>query len=290
MIYFLFVAFFFLLLSPSFPSSEKLIVTSIFPIYDFTREITKDKAEVFLLLGPSSDPHHFEPRPKDLSLIRKADFLVYGGGVIDPWIKRIISSLKGSKVHTVDSLKGLEIKEVSGRKDPHVWLDLDLAQRMVDNILEGLCEKDRENCSFYSTNANSYKERLRELERKFSKELSECRVKTIVHIGHGSLFYLARKYGFDYLHLYPVHRESEPKPKDLKRLKEAIRSSSARYVFYERTSNQKLVDSVVRELNVEKILLDPLETLPKGKEGTSFIEGMEENLRSLKRGLECTRY
>lgn len=268
-------------------SAKRLIVTSIFPLYDFTREIVRERSEVILLLEKGIDPHHFEPKPKDLAILRRADFFVYGGGVIDPYVKRMTRSLKGSKLKMIDASRGLELKEISGKRDPHVWLDLDLSQKMVDNIKEALCEKDAENCEFYRKNAEEYKDRLKALEKKFRDELSSCRVKTIIHIGHGSFGYLSEKYGFDYFSLYPVHKESEPKPKDLLRLKEEVRKSSAKYIFYERTSNQKLVDSIVRELKIEKVPLDPLESIPKERQSITFIEGMEENLSNLKRGLEC---
>ena len=75
--------------------SEKLsIVTSIFPYYDFARNIIGDKADVKLLLSPGNEPHHYEPSPSDIVAIEECDIFIYNGGEMTSGLKMCLTRLK----------------------------------------------------------------------------------------------------------------------------------------------------------------------------------------------------
>ncbi len=89
---------------------EKLkIVTTLFPQYDFTREIGKDKVDVALLLPPGTESHSFEPSPKDIVNIQKSDLFIYTGEAMEPWAHKLIETIKGKKVVVVDTSAGIEL-------------------------------------------------------------------------------------------------------------------------------------------------------------------------------------
>ena len=71
--------------SKTYGEHKLKIVTTLFPQYDFSKEIAQDKADVSLLLPPGVEPHDFEPTPMDIVGISKADIFVYTGKYMEPW-------------------------------------------------------------------------------------------------------------------------------------------------------------------------------------------------------------
>lgn len=73
---------------------EKLqIVTTIFPAYDFARQIAGDRAEVTMLLSPGEELHSYEPSPKDMIAIEECDIFIYVGGESDTWMKDVLEAV-----------------------------------------------------------------------------------------------------------------------------------------------------------------------------------------------------
>lgn len=280
------------LLFPLIAYGKTKVVASIFPFYDFTREIVRERGHVHLLIRPGTDLHHFEPRPSDISTLKDADFFVYGGKEIEPWAEKIGKTVRSQPPYFINVSEGLVLKTTDGAtKDPHVWLDFSYAERMVDNIVENLAQKDRGNAGFYRRNGETYKDKLRDLDRRYMKTLSSCRIRTIVHAGHYSFGYLAKRYDLDYVSAYPVGMESEPKPGQIAKMKETIRKNGARYVFYEEIVNPKVAKILSTELGVGMLRLNSGGNVSKRdfEKGVTFIQIMEDNLENLKRGLECTQ-
>jgi zinc transport system substrate-binding protein len=97
-----------------------------------------------------------------------------------------------------------------GGMDPHIWLDFANAQRMVDNIADGMCNKDPENREYYKANAVAYNEKLKQLDAKYKEELATCTKHGFLHGGHYAFGYLAKRYGLQYESVSAVNPDSEP--------------------------------------------------------------------------------
>ncbi len=115
----------------------KIITTLFPPQYDFANEIVKDKGEVKLLLPPGGvEAHSYEPTPKDIVDIRKADVFIYTGKYMEPWAEKMIKEIDDSTI-VIDISKGIELVDEEDwehnhehhGKDPHIWLDPVYAQR-----------------------------------------------------------------------------------------------------------------------------------------------------------------
>ena len=101
--------------------SKPLIVTTLFPQYDFARQLVKDKAEVVLLLSPGVESHDFEPTPSDIILINKADLFIYTGDEMEPWVAKILDSIDNKDLAIIDVSEGVEtICEEENREHNHV--------------------------------------------------------------------------------------------------------------------------------------------------------------------------
>ncbi|MEK4064090.1 MULTISPECIES: metal ABC transporter substrate-binding protein [Paenibacillus] len=96
------------------PAADKLdIKVSFYPMYEFTKNVAGELADVEVLVPAGMEPHDWEPTAQDMAKITDADVLVYNGAGMEGWVEQVLDSASGSKMVTVEASKGLEIKEGS---------------------------------------------------------------------------------------------------------------------------------------------------------------------------------
>ena len=294
-------------------SGKIKVVTTLFPLYDFTRNIGRDKVDVQLLLPPGMEAHSFEPKPNDIIKANRADLFVYTNRYMEPWAADIIGGLDTRKILVVDTSRGARLMkplegaehdhdseghghEEDGRHDheggadPHIWLDFRNAQIMVDNILAGLIAKDSANREYYTANALAYKAQLAELDNRYRNGLSTCRKKVFLHGGHYAFGYLANRYGLRYESAYAVSADSEPTPAKIMDLIKKMRASGLRYVYTEELVEPRIADTIARETGATILRLHGAHNISKDDlaEGATFLSLMDRNLKNLRIGLQCT--
>ncbi|MCL5432355.1 MAG: zinc ABC transporter substrate-binding protein, partial [Patescibacteria group bacterium] len=199
------------------------VITTLYPLYDFVKNVGQDKAEVTLLLPPGVEPHAFEPKPNDVMAINQADVFVYTGKFMEVWAEDILKGVTNKDLKAVDTSEGIKLilsefhdeDEPAGSSDPHIWLDFNNAQVMVDNITQGLIEKDPINKDFYLANAVSYKKKLQELDEQYKTILNTCKIKDVVYGGHYAFGYLTKRYGLNYVAAQGIAPDSEPTANDM---------------------------------------------------------------------------
>ena len=283
------------------------IVATLFPLYDFAREIGGDKADVTLLLPPGVEAHSFEPKPGDMITINNAGIFLYTGKYMEPWVEKILQATDNKNLIVIDTSKGVTLRKNTsehkeedhgqniqghnehGAYDPHIWLDFVNAQKMVDSILEGLTRQDPANKDFYAKNAAAYKTKLQALDEKFRKTLSACKKDTFVHSGHFAFNYLASRYNLHYISAYGGSPNAEPTPGKIIELKKFILEHAIKYIYYEELITPRIADILNKETGVQLLKLSGAHNIGKDdlKQGKTFIGLMEENLTNLKVGLEC---
>ena len=104
-------------------SSKKIkVVATIFPVYDFLREIGGDKIDLTMLMTPGAETHSYEPTPKDMTTVSNADFFAYVGGDSDEWVDKILDGNKNDKMKVVtlmDCVKTVDEEHVEGMEEEH---------------------------------------------------------------------------------------------------------------------------------------------------------------------------
>jgi zinc transport system substrate-binding protein len=282
-------------------SSRLKVITTLFPLYDFARNVAGDKARVTLLLPPGMEPHSFEPKPGDMLKVMSADLLVYSGKSMEPWVEGILKGVENKNLLIVDSSTGINLVEQReatdkddhghghGKADPHVWLDLSKAEKMVDNILEGLVTKDPTNREYYKGNAEAYKVRKREMDEKYRTTLLTCKNRMFVHGGHFAFGYLANRYNLHYISAYRGSPDAEPTPKRLIELKNVLKRFNLHYVFYEELITPRVAEIISRETGAALLKLHGAHNVTREEleKGITFLSIMENNLNNLMVGLEC---
>ena len=277
------------------------VVTTLFPLYDFTRNIAGGKAHITLLLPPGVEPHSFEPKPGDMLRVMAADLFIFSGGSMEPWAAGILKGVENKELVVVDCSKGVDLAEQEeasdgdshghghGKIDPHIWLDLSKAQVMVDNILEGMVTKDPTNREYYRANAEKYKAKLREMDQEYRRALSTCKKHMFVHGGHFAFGYLARRYNLQYISAYHGSPDAEPTPRRLIELKNVLKRLQLHYVFYEELITPRIAEIISRETGASLLKLHGAHNISREEleQNLTFLSIMESNLRSLRTGLEC---
>ena len=287
-----------------------VIITTLFPLYDFARTIAGDKAEVTLLLPPGVEAHSFEPRPDDVVKTAKAGLFIYTNKFMEPWADKFISGLDTTAVTVVDASKGITLQPARSKHhhhtdqhkkgadahhhhqhpamDPHIWLDLGNAQLMVDTIATAISAKDPSNSTTYAAHATALKQQLAQLDTDFRNGLSQCGKKTFLHGGHYAFGYLANRYGLQYEAAVSVNADAEPNPARMIELIKQVKNSGLKYVFSEEMVSPRLTEAIAQETGAKVLTLHNLHNVSKDdlQAGTNYISLMRKNLANLKTGLE----
>jgi zinc transport system substrate-binding protein len=295
----------FLLLSPPPPpalgADRLVVVASIFPLYEFAREVGGERVSVTLLIPPGSEAHHWEPRPSDVARLKQAGLFLYLGDFFETWAPRLarsagvkssLAAAAGLPLLHADIPRGPRAGEgnaMKARFDPHPWLDFSLCARMVDAVAAGLSRLDPPGAALYGGNASRYKDRLIEVELSYRKGLVSCANREFVFTGHAAFGYLAERFRLTQVPLYGLSPDSEPTPKAVAEAITLVRRKNLPVVFYDPLAGPKLADSIARETGATTLPLFPGHeiTPAQWKEGVTFIGFMEQNLANLKRGLGC---
>ncbi len=280
------------------------VVTTLFPLYDFAKNISGENVDLFLLMPPGIEPHGFEPRPEDIMRINRADIFIYTGKHMEVWAEKILNSVDNKSLVIVDSSKGIKfirsaeaLDDMNNHKhdhaygiDPHVWLDFENAKKMVDNIVQGFIMADPANKAIYIRNAEKYKSSITELDDKFRKALASCKTRYIIHGGHYAFNYMSKRYGFNYISAYHgLSPDAEPSPQSLVELMKKMKKYNTKYIFYEELVSPRIAEMIARETGAELLKIHAAHNLTRDEwhEGATFIKLMEKTLESLKIGLQC---
>lgn len=276
----------FLHMNQSLSSDKIKVITTLYPQYDFTRQIGDDKVEVSLLLPPGVESHSFEPKPQDIFKINKADILIYTSKYMEPWIEDILKGITNKNLLVIDVSRGINFIGT----DPHIWLDFDNVKKITQNIVTGLIKKDSHNQDFFFKNAEEYNKKLTETDEKFKKAFSNCRLKTFVFGGHFAFGYFVKRYNLNYISPYKgFSPDAEPTPKALIHIIKILKSYNIKVIYYEELLSSKFSEVLSKEVKVELLPLNAAHNVTDNdlKSNITFLDIMNKNLVNLKKGLEC---
>ena len=220
------------------------IVTTLFPNYDFARQIAGDKAEVTLLLDPGVESHDYDPSPADIIAINEADLFIYTGDSMEHWVTGIVDSLEKDSVTIVDASANISLvksakipHENEGREatleyDPHIWTSPKNALIMINTILDAIIKKDPDNKEYYQQNAEAYASEIRKLDTEFREIAQNAKYNTIYFGGRFALIYFVQEYGLAYMSAFDsCSSETEPSAKLITNIIEAMKKNGATVVY-----------------------------------------------------------
>jgi zinc transport system substrate-binding protein len=276
------------------------IVTTFYPMYEFSKQVAGDNADVTVLVPGGTEPHDWEPTPKDIAKITDADVFVYNGAGFESWVPDVLGNLQGSKVKVVEATKDIPLlqggaedaqQHVKEHKaagtDPHVWLDPVLAQQEVANIAAGLAEKDSAHADQYKKNAEGYAAKLKELDASFQSGLASAKGKEFV-TAHQAFGYLAKRYSLTQEPIAGLDPEQEPSAAEMANIVKFAKEHQVKTIFFETLVSPKVAETVAREIGAKTDVLNPLEGLTEEEKakGLDYVGVMKGNLEALKKALQ----
>ncbi|SHJ23212.1 metal ABC transporter substrate-binding protein [Desulfofundulus thermosubterraneus] len=282
------------------PADGKIaVVATIYPLYDFARQVGGDRVEVTRLLPAGAEPHTWEPTPRDMAALTRAKVFIYNGAGMEPWVQRQLGMLEEKGVKVVEASRGVDLitgspehrhehnegkarEEIAG-VDPHVWLDPVLAQEMVKNIRDAFMAVDPDHASYYKSRAEEYIAELRDLDREYRQAAQSFKRQEIV-TSHAAFGYLARRYGLRQVPVMGLSPESEPDPAHMREIVAFCRKHNVKYIFFETLVSPKISQALAREVGAQTLVLNPGGNITPEEEsrGENYLSIMRQNLVNLK--------
>lgn len=274
------------------------IVTTVFPFYDFVKNIVGDRAEVTMLLPTGADVHSFEPTAQDVIKIKESDLFINIGSGADPWTDVVIEDSINDGIYVVSASEFIDKEHLyydheashghNYNFDEHIWTSLSNAEDIVEGICNALMRIDEKNAQYYKKNAEAYENKIDRLDEKFETVTEYSKRNTIVFADSFPFAYLADDYDLRYISAFPgCSSESEPSAQSIAKIIDVVKKENIPIVFYTETSNQRVADMICEETGAEKFLFHSCHTVTKKQfeGGTTYLELMEENLKALKKAL-----
>lgn len=306
--------------------TDKLsIVTTIFPEYDWVREILGDKAdnaEITMLLDNGVDLHSYQPTADDIVKISDCDLFIYVGGESDEWVEdalrnaangnmKVINLLEvlGDSVKTEEIVEGMqeeehehedaeehehedaEEHEHEEEADEHVWLSLKNAKMLVRVISKALQELDPDSKDIYAANADAYVKKLSALDAEYQTAVDAASNKTILFGDRFPFRYLVDDYGLRYYAAFVgCSTETEAGFETISFLAKRVDEWKLPCVLTIEGAQHKIAETVVRNTtakNQRVLTMDSMQstTSKDVKNGTTYLSVMEKNLSVLKEAL-----
>ncbi|MFW5784603.1 MAG: metal ABC transporter substrate-binding protein [Chitinispirillaceae bacterium] len=287
-------------------TEDKLILTSFYPIYIATLNVTGDIPGIQVVnMTPSQTGclHNYQLTPSDAGRIEKASVLVVNGGGMESFLDKAVSL--NEKLLLLNASTEIEFMHVKGDHheeehkcedhdhihhhhhhheiNAHVWVSISNAIKQVNTIAEGLAQWDSANSAQYKENAESYIQKLKLLKEKMHRELDSLSDRTIVTF-HDAFPYFAREFGLDVAAVIAQEPGSEPSAAELIGLVKTIREKNVKALFVEPQYVSSTARTISRETGMSLYTFDPVATGPLHKD--AYLEIMERNLKALKEALK----
>ncbi|MBI5227845.1 zinc ABC transporter substrate-binding protein [Candidatus Micrarchaeota archaeon] len=266
------------------------VVTTIYPVYDITKNLTFGLADVSSLIPAGVEPHEYEPTPSQVADLQNANVFVISGLGFDAVEGKLASSLS-KKVNVIVASEGIGLMDATGEeakempKDPHIWLSPQRMIIMTQNIKDGLEQTDPGNKNKYETNAAAYVSELQKLDEEYKNVLSNCNKDTILTT-HNAFSYLSKDYGFKQTSISGLNPDAEPSPQKLAELVDAAKKDKIKYVFYEELVDPRIAQTIASEVGAQALELNPIEGSKNPKD--NYFKMMRRNLVNLRLALECS--
>ena len=287
--------------------SDKLqVVTTFYPMYDFTKQIAQDDADVSMLLEAGMEVHSFEPSSQMIAEIQDADVFIYNSPEMETWVPDVLASIDTSDMVVICASEAITLLEYEGEAhaheheseqedaetghthtvDPHVWLDPVLAQTEVTTIAEGLAEADADNADNYRENAEVYNGKLNELDEAYRAAFEGAENRTFV-TQHAAFAYLAARYDLNQVSVSGLNAEVEPSAAALATLSDYVKANNISHIYFENNASSQTAETLAEEVGVELAVLSPLEGITKEdqEKGSDYISVMLENLEEWKKSI-----
>ena len=296
------------------------VVTTIFPVYDWVREIAagNDNVEITMLLDSGSDLHNYQPTAQDILKIASADLFVFVGGESDDWVEDVLKTARNDQlvpVNLVEAMgEAIKMEEIvegmehehdehdedhdededhdhEEEADEHIWLSLRSAQALSRVIAEKLAQIDPDNASLYQNNFEAFHEKLSQLDAAYADAVDAAKYKTILFGDRFPFRYLTDDYGLTYYAAFSgCSAETEASFQTILFLAQKVDELSLPAVLTIEQPKARIAETIVgatKNKNQKILAMNSLQSVTSQgvRAGVTYLSAMEENLAVLKDAL-----
>jgi zinc transport system substrate-binding protein len=262
---------------PALAGGKVRAFVSILPQKYFVERIGGDLVEVGVLVLPGANPHMYEPSPRQMTALTRAQvYFAIGVNLEDVWLPKLADANR--EMFVVRTQEGVEKvpmaahehggegvmhEEHAGEEhehgilDPHIWLDPVRVKTIARNTCDGLVRIDPGHKTAYEANLAAFLKDLDTLNASIAKSLAPIPAdKRTFMVFHPSWGYFAERYGLTQVAIEAGG--SEPSPRHLAEIIEHGRELGVGVVFVQPQFSRRSADVIASELDARVVPLDPL--------------------------------
>ena len=261
------------------------IVTSFYPVYVFTNNITKDIPDVTVTNMSNEHSgclHDYHLTTTDMKLIDDADAFIINGAGLETFLEKAYSVQADLEV--VDSSDGITLlsEKFSDEDNEHIWLSVSNAIEQVKNIGESLSKLDLEHEELYLANTYEYVNRLEMLRNELRESMYQnTDIKMVT--SHDAFPYFAEDFGFEVVSVIEKEEGASPTSREMQEIIDTIKENEIKAIFIEKDSSTKIADTIATESGAKVYELDTV-TSGDGRL-TDYEDRMKENIKVIKESL-----
>ena len=280
------------------PTDEPIaVVTTIGMIADAAERVGGERVSVDGLMGPGIDPHLYKASEGDLRRLERADLILYAGLHLEAKMADVLERIADQRetqgvTETIPRSQLLSPAQFQGQYDPHVWFDVRLWMRAVEQIRDTLTELDPGSRELYRANAAAYLVELEALDRYVRQQVARVpQERRVVITAHDAFGYFGEAYGFEVRGLQGISTASEAGAGDVQALAEFIAERRIPAIFVESSVSPRTISAVreaVRSRGFEVEVGGSLFSDAMGDEGTpegTYIGMVRHNVDTIVAGL-----
>lgn len=300
------------------------IICTVFPQYDWVRNILGDhaeKADLTLLMDNGADLHNYQATMTDLMAIADCDLFIYVGGESDEWVTKALENPTNENRRTLCLMDAAEQTDLVATptdehdhdhdhgtaeqpeepehdhdhdhegEDEHVWLSLRSADRAIAQITTQLMELDPEHSADYFLNSAKYRAQVQALDSRYQSCVDTATRKTLVFADRFPFSRLAADYGLEcYAAFTGCSAETEASFATLTALTEKVNELQLPAVMVIETSDQSIAKTVIQNSdakNQQILVTDSMQAVTQARidAGETYLNIMEKNLAAFEKAL-----
>lgn len=292
------------------------VVCSVFPYYDFARQIGGDDVDVTLLVAAGKETHSFEPTPLDVITLSEADVFLYNGGESEQWVDDILSAAGENIAVTLPlmpQVSALAEEWAEGMEgghddhdhdheehdhdhdsddieyDEHVWTSPVLAKALCRAICDALCQADPAHQERYQARLADYLTQLDELDAAFREVVDAGHRRLLVFGDRFPLLYFCKEYDLDYrAAFHGCASDTEPSLATLKYLIDKVKDEEIPVVYTIELSSRKVANAIAEATGAKVLTFHSCQTVSRAEfdGGATYLSLMEQNVEALREGLQ----
>ncbi len=279
------------------PNEKIQVIATYSIVYDIVKNVGGDRVEIHTLAPVGSNPHEYDPLPKDVQLTTDADAVFYNGLNLEAgnsWFEKLLlTANKGEKDSPVFQMsegvepKYLTTKGKESEEDPHAWLDIRNGIKYAENARDGLIKVDPEHADVYEKNAKEYIEKLETLHEESVSRYNEIpKEQRLLITSEGAFKYFSEAYDFEAAYIWEINSENQGSPEQVKSVVDFINTKKDPVLFVETSIDPRSMETVSAETGVPifgKVFTDSIGK--PGEDGDTYIKMMEWNIDTIFKGL-----